>query len=98
MDRLLEVLEKSLNFTHTCLYEPCNTVCLYRLTGAIAAHVCDRFTNSDVLAHLFCVQPDAVPDDMSDFGVVLKEYKAWKPDPEVITTLIVAIFKQVSSS
>ena len=22
LDRLLEVLEKSLNFTHTCLYEP----------------------------------------------------------------------------
>ena len=24
MERLLEVIEKSLNFTHTCLYEPCN--------------------------------------------------------------------------
>ena len=24
MERLLEVLEKSLNFTHTCLYEPCD--------------------------------------------------------------------------
>ena len=23
MERLLEVLEKSLHFTHTCLYEPC---------------------------------------------------------------------------
>ena len=40
---------------------------------------------------------------MSDFGVVLKEYKAWKPDPEVITTLIVAswsllCFEQVSKA
>ena len=31
---LLEVLEKSLNFTHTCLYEPCH--CLEQLYSCIA--------------------------------------------------------------
>ena len=29
MERLLEVLKKSLNFTHTCLYEPCNALECY---------------------------------------------------------------------
>ena len=31
MERPLEVLEKSLNFTDTCLYEPCLCLFVYRL-------------------------------------------------------------------
>ena len=47
MERLLEVLEKSLNFTHTCLYEPCLLSFIFQVFSSCFAGVYNEYLLKD---------------------------------------------------